>query len=105
MLVGGVSDHVHIVCQLSKNETIAHLLEEVKRNSRRWIKTIDNGYRLFAWQGGYAAFSISESVLSKTMDYVRKQKKHHIKKSFQEEYLNFLKLYKVEYDEKYVFSD
>lgn len=105
LIVGGVSDHVHIVCQLSKNETVAHLLEEVKRNSSRWIKTIDKRYRHFAWQGGYAAFSISESVLSKTMDYVRNQKKHHIKQSFQDEYLSFLKLYKVEYDDKYVFSD
>ena len=105
LIVGGVSDHVHIVCQLSKNETVAHLLEEVKRNSSRWIKTIDKRYRHFAWQGGYAAFSISESVLSKTMDYVRNQKKHHIIQSFQDEYLSFLKLYKVEYDDKYVFSD
>ena len=105
MLVGGVSDHVHLVCQLSKNENVAHLVEEIKRNSSRWIKTIDNGYQRFAWQGGYAAFSISESVLPKTMDYVRNQKTHHTKVSFRDEYLHFLKLYKVEYDERYVFTD
>ena len=105
MLVGGVSDHVHIVCQLSKNETVAHLVEEIKRNSSRWIKAIDGRYRQFAWQGGYAAFSVSESVLPKTMDYVRNQKTHHTKLTFQEEYLHFLKRYNVDYDERYVFTD
>jgi REP element-mobilizing transposase RayT len=105
ILVGGVSNHVHIVCQLSKSETISHLLEEVKRNSSRWIKTIDDRYRDFAWQGGYAAFSVSESVLPKTIDYVRNQKTHHKKISFQNEYLYFLKLYRVKYDKRYVFSD
>ena len=103
--VGGVTDHVHLLCQLSKTETVAHLVEEVKRNSSRWIKTIDDGYQHFAWQGGYGAFSVSESVLPKTLNYVKNQKMHHAKTSFQDEYLNFLKLYKVEYDERYVFSD
>jgi REP element-mobilizing transposase RayT len=103
--VGGVSDHVHLLCQLSKNETVAHLVEEVKRNSSRWIKTIDEEYKQFAWQGGYAAFSVSESVLPKTLDYVKNQKAHHAKTTFRDEYLNFLRLYKVEYDERFVFSD
>ena len=68
--VGGVTDHVHLLCVLSNTETIAHLVEEVKRNSSRWIKTIDDRYKHFAWQGGYAAFSVSESVLSRTLEYV-----------------------------------
>lgn len=105
LIVGGVSNHVHIVCQLSKNETVSHLLEEVKRSSSRWIKTIDDRYRHFAWQGGYATFSISESVLPKTINYVKNQKAHHAKSSFRKEYLDFLKHYKVEYDERYVLSD
>lgn len=103
--VGGVSDHVHLLCQLSKTETVAHLVEEVKRNSSRWIKTIDDEYQHFSWQGGYGAFSVSESVLPKTLDYVKNQKAHHTKTTFQDEYLNFLRLYKVEYDERFVFSD
>ncbi len=105
MLVGGVSNHVHIVCQLSRNETVAHLVEEIKRNSSRWIKTIDSRYKHFAWQGGYAAFSVSESVIPKTINYVKNQKAHHLKITFRKEYLIFLKLYKVEYDERYVLSD
>lgn len=73
--------------------------------SQSWIKTIDDRYRHFAWQGGFAAFSISESVLPKTINYVKNQKAHHAKSSFRKEYLDFLKHYKVEYDERYVFSD
>ena len=103
--VGGVSDHVHLLCTLSRNETISHLVEEVKRNSSRWIKTIHKSYRHFSWQGGYAAFSVSESVVPKTMAYVRSQKEHHRKKTFHEEYLEFLKLYHIEYDERFVFAD
>ena len=101
---GGVSDHVHILCLLSRNETVAHLVEEVKRNSSRWIKTLGDYYRMFEWQGGYAAFSVSESVLQKTLDYVNNQKQHHKQTSFHDEYLRFLKLYHVQYDERYVFS-
>ena len=103
--VGGIGDHVHILCMLSRNENVAHLVEEVKRNSSRWIKTIDARYEKFAWQGGYAVFSVSQSVVDKTIEYVGNQREHHKKQSFRDEYLAFLKSYNVEYDEQYVFSD
>lgn len=101
----GVDDHVHILCLLGKEVTIAHLVEEVKRNSSRWIKRIDPVYSNFAWQGGYAAFSVSQSVVDKTLAYVKSQQEHHKKQSFKDEYIAFLKLYNIEYDERYVFSD
>ena len=103
--VGGVSDHVHVICLMSNTETVAHLVEEMKRNSSRWIKTLDARYKEFAWQSGYAAFSISQSVVEKTVEYVSHQMEHHQKMSFRDEYIQFLKLYHVEYDEKYVLSD
>ena len=103
--VGGVEDHVHIVCQLGREQTIARLVEEIKRNSSRWIKTLSPHYRYFAWQSGYAVFSVSQSGLDKTIAYVNNQREHHKKQTFQDEYLAFLKLYNVEYDEKYVMSD
>ena len=103
--VGGFSDHIHLLCTLSRNETVSHLVEEVKRNSSRWIKTVHKRYRRFSWQGGYAAFSVSESVVPKTVAYVCGQKEHHKKRTFHEEYLEFLKLYHIEYDERYVFTD
>ncbi len=103
--VGGVGDHVHIVCLLSKNETVAHLVEEVKRNSSRWIKALAPTYEHFAWQGGYAAFSVSQSQIDKVLEYVGNQAEHHKKQSFRDEYLAFLRLYNVEYDDRYVLSD
>ena len=103
--VGGIEDHVHILCLLSRDETISHLVEEVKRNSSRWIKTIDDKYKHFAWQGGYAAFSVSQSVVDNTLAYVKNQREHHRKQTFHEEYIAFLKLYNIEYNERYVFSD
>lgn len=103
--VGGMPDHVHVVCTLSREVTIAHLVEELKRNSSRWIKTLDEGYKWFAWQNGYAVFSVSQSVIDKTVTYVINQREHHAKVSFKDEYLQLLKLYGIEYDERYVFSD
>ena len=103
--VGGIGDHVHIVCLLSRSENVAHLVEEVKRNSSRWIKSVSPFYEHFAWQGGYAVYSVSQSVVDKTVEYVDNQREHHKKQNFCEEYLAFLKLYNVDYDERYVFTD
>ena len=103
--VGGVADHVHALCLLSRNETVAHLTEEMKRNSSRWIKTLSPAYRDFAWQGGYAVFSVSQSVVQKTLDYINRQKEHHQKVAFRDEYIQFLKIYHVDYDEQYVLKD
>ena len=80
-------------------------MEDVKRHSSRWIKTKDKYYENFAWQGGYAAFSISQSQVDTVIAYIRNQVEHHKKQSFHDEYLAFLRLYKIEYDERYVLSD
>ena len=103
--VGGIEDHIHVVCILSRNETVAHLVEEIKRNSSRWLKTLNSKYASFAWQGGYAAFSISQSIVEKTVEYVNNQKTHHQKNSYEDEYVQFLEKYRIDYDEKYLFSD
>ena len=103
--VGGICDHVHVVCLLSREVTMAHLVEELKRNSSRWIKRLDDRYLEFSWQNGYAVFSVSQSVIDRTINYVNNQKSHHTKVSFHDEYLQLLKLYHVEYDERFVFRD
>ena len=87
---GGTGDHVHVLFLLSKNESISHVVEEVKRNSSRWIKSINARYERFEWQGGYGAFSVSQSVVTKTLEYIKNQKTHHEKHSFQDEYIGFL---------------
>ncbi len=103
--INGVEDHVHILCVMSKNIALAKLVEEIKRHSSRWIKTIDPYYTQFAWQGGYGGFSVSPSLHDKTKRYIENQEEHHKKMSFKEEYLLFLKEYGIEYDEKYLWMD
>jgi len=105
LCVGGTENHVHALIMFSKTETVAHVVEEMKRNSSRWIKTVSPKYEEFAWQGGYAAFSVSQSQVETVMAYIRNQVEHHKKQSFKDEYLSFLRLYKIEYDERYVLSD
>ena len=105
LCVGGTENHVHTLLMFSKTETVAHVVEEMKRNSSRWIKTLSPRYERFAWQGGYAAFSVSQSQIDTVIAYIGNQAEHHKKQSFRDEYLQFLQLYGIEYDERYVLSD
>ena len=105
ILINGTNDHVHILCIMSKNIALAKLTEEIKRHSSRWIKTINPHYKQFAWQGGYAGFSVSQSLHEKTKNYIYNQEKHHKKLTFKEELILFLKEYKIEYNEDYLWTD
>ena len=105
ILINGVEDHIHIFCIMSKNISLAKLVEEIKRHSSRWIKTKNKYYSQFAWQGGYGGFSVSSSLHDKTKKYIEKQEEHHKKMSFKEEYLFFLKEYNVEYNEQYLWTN
>jgi len=105
ILINGTKDHVHVLCIMSKNIALAKLTEEIKRHSSRWIKTVDKYYNSFAWQGGYAGFSVSQSIHEKTKYYIAKQEEHHKKLSFKEELIAFLQEYKIEYNEKYLWND
>jgi len=102
--VGGYTDHVHILCLLSKKIALVKLLEEVKGSSSKWIKTKDESFKNFYWQEGYGAFSINPSQIDTAIEYISNQHEHHRKKTFQEEYRGFLKKYKVEYDERFVWD-
>ena len=102
--VGGCADHVHILCLLSKKITQIKLLEEVKKESSKWIKTVDAQYSKFYWQEGYGIFSVNPSEIDVVVDYITNQNKHHQKRTFKDEFLAFLKKYKVEYDEKYLWD-
>ncbi len=103
--VGGVGDHVHVLFLLSRDVTISKAVEDVKRHSSRWIKTLSSAYAGFEWQGGYAVFSVSQSVVEGTLKYIRNQGEHHKRVSFADEYLQFLELYGIEYKEQYVLKD
>ena len=104
IIINGTEDHVHILCVLSKNNSLAKLVEALKRHSSRWIKTQNQHYRQFAWQGGYGGFSVSPSLHHKTRKYIENQRKHHEKLSFKEEYLLFLKEYGIDYNDDYLWT-
>jgi putative transposase len=102
--VGGYTDHVHILCNLSRKIALMDLLEEIKKESSKWIKTKGNAYESFYWQRGYGAFSVNPSELDVVIRYIENQHAHHNKKTFQDEFRGFLKKYNVEYDERYVWD-
>ncbi len=102
--IGGYTNHVHILCMLSKKVALMKLLEELKSHSSKWIKTKDDKFKKFYWQNGYGAFSVNPKDIDKVNDYIANQRNHHQKKSFQDEYLAFLKNYKMEYDERYLWD-
>jgi putative transposase len=102
--VGGSTDHVHILCMLSKKIALIKLIEEVKSHSSKWIKTKGKEYEKFYWQDGYGAFSVNPSEVEAVIAYLNCQTEHHRKKTFKEEYRAFLKKYSVDYDEKYVWE-
>jgi len=103
--INGMSDHIHILCILSKNMTLARLVKEIKTSSSKWLKSINPRYRDFEWQRGYAGFSVSQSVRNATIKYITNQKAHNLKLSFKEEYLAFLKEYGIEYNEEYLWDE
>jgi putative transposase len=104
VIVGGVSDHVHILCLLSKNQALSRIIGELKRVSSIWIKTKGGILSKFHWQNGYGAFSIGRSEIDTVRIYIQNQSEHHQKRTFQDEYRAFLQEFKMEYDEKYVWD-
>jgi REP element-mobilizing transposase RayT len=102
--VGGVADHVHLAIRLSRTKSVAELVEEIKTSSSRWIKTRDSNLANFSWQRGYGIFSVGPTDLELLCQYIDTQETHHQKKTFQEEYVMFLKKYGIEYDERYVWD-
>jgi len=102
--VGGYKNHVHILCLLSRKITQMKLLEEVKKQSSKWIKTRGEYYRNFYWQDGYGIFSVNPTQVDVVRDYIMNQEIHHTKLSFKEELIAFLKKYNVSYDDQYLWD-
>lgn len=99
--IGGVEDHVHLLVGLRATHRLADVLRELKASSSKWVHE-ELQKPLFAWQEGYGAFTVSQSQLDTVKKYITNQEEHHRKRTFQEEYLEFLQKNGVEYDEKYL---
>ncbi len=104
-IVNGMPDHIHVLIGYNPIEALSELLKEVKRcssmfiNNNRWVKG------KFEWQPGYGGFSYSKSQIDKVYKHIENQEKHHKKRTFREEYIELLKKFEVEYDERYIFED
>ena len=102
LAAGGIEDHVHLLISLPATVHVAKAIQLIKGGSSKWIHETFTAHRGFAWQEGYGAFSVSISQIEATIRYIQTQQAHHRKKTFEEEFLSFLKKHRIEYDERHV---
>lgn len=103
--INGVSDHIHILVGLKPDKSLSDLVRDIKANSSKFIndKKWINGK--FEWQTGFGAFSYSHSQLTNVINYIRNQEEHHKVKTFRDEYIEFLKLFNVDFKSEYLFKE
>ncbi len=104
IIVNGVSNHVHILLGLNPSKSISDTVHDIKRSTSLFINNEKLCPGKFAWQEGYGGFTYSRSQLDNVYNYILNQEKHHNKKTFKEEYIQFLENFKVEFDEKFLFD-
>jgi len=102
--IGGAEDHVHALFSLSKNFPLKKIIEEVKKGSSKWMKTAEGGNANFYWQGGYAAFSVSQSNEGSVRRYIANQVEHHREMTFQEGLRLLCLRHCIELDERYAWE-
>ena len=100
--IGGTSDHIHLLLAIPAAISPSKAIQLIKIGSSKWIHEEFPDRSSFSWQTGYAAFSVSVGRLQQTIEYVNNQEQHHKKKTFEEEYLDFLKLSGIEFDKRFV---
>ena len=102
LIVGGVADHIHMLFQLGRTIAIAEAIGKIKCTASAWV---NQRQKLpFHWQGGYAAFSVSQSNVGIVREYIRGQDEHHAKQAFQDELREWFRRYEIEWDERYVWD-
>ena len=104
LAAGGMPDHVHLALSLGRQAIIANIVRDIKANSSRWIHDTFGSLKGFAWQTGYAAFSVSQSNLDEVRQYIASQSQHHRMHTFQEEFVLFLKRHGATYDEQHMWD-
>lgn len=104
LAINGMPDHVHVLFGMRPTQSLSDLMQDIKGDSSEWIN--EKGYvkGKFSWQAGYGAFSYSKSHVENVITYIQNQEMHHKKKTFMEEYQEFLEKFEVDYDERYVFK-
>jgi REP element-mobilizing transposase RayT len=103
--IGGMQDHIHIFFGMRPTQSLSNLMQDIKGDSSKWINEKRFVKGKFSWQEGYGAFSYGKSQIDDVVQYIQNQEKHHAKRDFQNEYLELLKLFSVEYDERYILKN
>ncbi len=105
LVINGMPDHIHILVGLRPSQSISDLLQDIKGSSSRWINEGKFVKDKFEWQEGYGAFSYSPGELDNVINYIKNQEIHHGRISFKNEYIQLLKKFNIEYDDKYIFRE
>lgn len=105
LAINGMSDHLHILVGMRPSQSVSDLMQNIKANSSKWINEKKFLKVKFEWQEGYGAFSYSKSHVQNVIHYIQNQEEKHKVKSFNEEYLDFLNAFEIDYDERYIFND
>ena len=105
IIVNGVKDHIHCLIGLKPVVSISELMKTVKAKSSKYVNDHSLTAGRFEWQTGYGVFSYAHSQLDRVYHYIRNQETHHQKQVFRDEYLEFLKKFKIEFDENYIFQE
>jgi len=103
-IINGTSDHVHLLVQLPPVLPLSDAMRILKTNSSKWVHEQWTARSKFAWQTGYGAFSVSRSNADAVARYIANQEEHHRRKTFQEEFLEYLNKHEIEYDERYIWE-
>jgi REP element-mobilizing transposase RayT len=101
LAVGGTENHVHLLVEIPKTQTVAGVVRELKANSSRLLR---QNWRLFRWQDGYGSISVSPSTIESVVRYIERQAEHHSRRSFEDEYIAILSRAGVKYELEYVFD-
>ena len=100
--LNGTEDHVHLLAKLRPDSALSNVLRDLKANASGWMHDVFPELRDFSWQRGYGAFTVSQSNVEEVRRYIAQQKEHHQKISFRDEFIQFLKVNGIEYDERYL---
>jgi len=104
LAAGGTADHVHLLCRLTREASVADTMRVIKANSSKWIHETFPTAAMFAWQTGYGAFTVSFSQIGALSDYLAGQEEHHRKQTFEDEFRELLRLHEIEFDERYLWD-
>ena len=102
--VGGVEDHIHMLVMAKPIHSPSDIAKWLKADSSKWIHTEFDNMGTFGWQDGYGVFSVSRSSVPAVVEYIKNQREHHMKETFEEEYERLMRLHEVDFDPKYLFD-